>query len=203
MTWLRIFVIASAVVAICYIFFWLRDPVGVFWETMLMLVSVFMLLLTHWKNIRAKFNSEEILFIKYRFPELSKADARKLLDSGKWIEAEKGTQLTVQGAPVSHLYYISQGGVDIFVDDHKIAVCGEGNFVGEMSILTDEPASGTAVLNRTLHYWGIEKSVLMDMVKANPAIAKELDASFSRNYRDKLLLSNKYLQAELKKNQTA
>lgn len=200
MTWLRLFVIASAIVAICYDFFFLRDPVGVFWDSMLMIVSISMLLLAHWKNIRAKFNYEEQLFIKYRFPELQKSDARALLDTGAWVSSERGAELTIQGKAVSHLYYIANGTVDILADGHKVAVCGEGNFVGEMSILTDEPASGTAVLNHSMKYWRIEKKKLIELVKNNPSIAKELDASFSRNYRDKLLLSNKYLQQQLEIN---
>jgi hypothetical protein len=40
MTLLRIFVILSAFVSILYDMVWLKDPVGVFWESMLVLVNI-------------------------------------------------------------------------------------------------------------------------------------------------------------------
>ncbi|MEO1158958.1 MAG: cyclic nucleotide-binding domain-containing protein, partial [Pseudomonadota bacterium] len=36
---LRIFVILSATIAIAYALFWLKDPIGVFWESLLVVVN--------------------------------------------------------------------------------------------------------------------------------------------------------------------
>ncbi len=46
MSLLRMLVIASAFVAITYDWFWLKDPVGVFWETLLVLVNIVQLSIT-------------------------------------------------------------------------------------------------------------------------------------------------------------
>ena len=48
MVWLRVLVIASALVGVCYSYLILTDPVGVFWEGLLIAVNLGQLGLTWW-----------------------------------------------------------------------------------------------------------------------------------------------------------
>ncbi len=193
MTLLRILVIMSALVAICYDWFWLKDPVGVFWETLLVLVNIVQLSITWYQNHSAHFSAEEAEFMQGHLPNLSMSERRKFLNQGLWIEGEPGTVLTQQGEPVENLVYLAMGQAMVMSAGRVVAVCEPGAFVGEMTVLEGAPASGTVKLNQKARYWMIEAENLRNLVKKHPEIGNALEGSFARNMRSKLVRSNKFI----------
>ena len=190
---LRLLAIASALVAISYDVFWLGDPIGAFWESLLVLVNVVQLTVSHLDNRRARFSEEEAEFVRGRFPRLSRAHRRKLLNRGLWITGEPEARLTTEGEAVKHLVFLASGEVRIETAGQVVAVCEPGAFIGEMTVLGGEPATGTAVLSMQSRYWAIEAGALRALVKAVPEIGESLQASFTRNLRDKLIRSNRFI----------
>jgi hypothetical protein len=187
---LRILVIGSALLAILYDWVWLKDPVGVFWESALVLVNVVQLLILYWKNLLARFSEDELLFINGKMPGLSRGKSRELLNKGSWIEATNGTELTRQGKPVENLIYISRGSVDIFANNKRVSQCSAGDFIGEMTIMNREAATATTVVNGNAHLWQINAADLNRIIAKHSEIKTELEASFSRNLREKIIQSN-------------
>jgi len=190
---LRILVIASAITAICYDWFWLRDPVGVFWESILLLVSLAMLCIEYFQNLNARFTEEETKFIIEHLPDLAHSSARKLLDAGNWINEEQGVHLVYEKAEANHLYYISAGTVNIHKNGKSITSCDAGNFIGEMSVQSGERAIATATVSKKARLWSIRKSILNEIIGNDKEIASALEASFSRNYRVKFENTNQAL----------
>ena len=187
---LRILVIASALTAILYDWVWLRDPIGVFWETLLVTVNVVQLAILHWKNISASFSDDEMAFVLGKFPGLAKGQSRQLLDRGKWVEAEDESIITTEGLTAGRLTYVARGAIDVLVGGKRVAQCQPGDFIGEMTVLNGEPASATTQANGGVHLWQIEAEALRRVLSRNPEIERELEASFARNYRDKLIHTN-------------
>jgi len=56
------------------------------------------------------------------------------------------TALTLQGAPVGHLYFILRGEARVLVDETEVAQVREAGFIGEMTCLTGAPATATVLL---------------------------------------------------------
>jgi CRP-like cAMP-binding protein len=83
---------------------------------------------------------------------------------------------------------ISVGGIEV-------AACRDGAFVGEMTVLTEDPATGTAVLSAPSRYWSIDARVLRQLTAAEPDVRRALSASFARNLRHKLEESNRATRA--------
>jgi hypothetical protein len=193
MVWLRILVILSAIVGITYASIVLRDPVGTFWETLLVVVNIVQLLITWHQNRSARFSDEERAFMDGHLPNLSMAQRRKLLNHGMWISGDKGTQLTREGARVSHLIYLADGQALVSSGGKPVAVCEPGAFIGEMTALHGDPANGTVKLIRDSRYWAIEAQQLRDLVGKDGEIANALESSFARNMRDKLVRSNRFI----------
>lgn len=193
MSLLRILVIASALVAITYDWVWLKDPVGVFWETLLVLVNIVQLSITWHMNRSARFTPEEQVFMDGHLPNLSQAQRRKLLNQGIWISGEDGTELTREGEPVSHLTYLASGQALVVSGEHPVAVCEPGAFIGEMTALHGEPANGTVRLLQPSRYWAIEAQRLRELVSKDPETGTALESSFARNMRDKLVRSNRFI----------
>lgn len=197
MTWLRLLVIASSLVGISYTIFILNDPVSTFWESVLVLVNISQLLLLHWKNIRASFNDEEMEFYRNKLPGLAAGVAREFLNRGSWIDADDGTELTCENVCAGCLIYISRGDVDILSRGVKVSQCGPGDFVGELTAFNNEAASATTLVRKKSRLWRIASEDLLAVTNKYPEIQKELDAAFSRNYREKFVRSNLFIASSM------
>lgn len=190
MTWLRILVIASALMAIAYDTIWLKDPVGVFWETLLVTVNVIQIAREWALNRRARFSPEEERFVTARLSALSNADARRLLNMGLWVDGNAGVLLTRENETVDHLAYLVDGQVDIFLEDQKVGCCMPGNFVGEMSVLGRRPASATAIVAEPSRYWLIPSDHLHALQAKEPQIAAAFQMGIARDLRNKIISGN-------------
>ena len=187
---LRILVIASAFVGIVYDWFWLRDPVGVFWESSLVVVNLVQLALLYWKNVTARFDVDEMSFLKGRLPGLSKGKSRQLLDLGRWTTLANHEVLTKEGEPVDALYYLATGSVDIYAAGKRVSQCRAGSFIGEMSVIDAIPASATTIVVSAARIWRIDADVFRRVLQKHPEIEREIEASFSRNFKEKLIATN-------------
>jgi hypothetical protein len=184
---LRVFVMLSAFVAIIYDVVWLKDPIGVFWETLLVIVNIGQLSYDWIADRRARFSAEERTLWETRFPTLSAREARHLLNSGLWVNAPAGKPLTVEGEVVTHLIYIADGRADISYRDKSFTWCGPGNFIGEMSILDEVPASADSVLTEASRIWMISGSAVRRIARDYPAISIGINNGFSVDWREKLV----------------
>jgi hypothetical protein len=189
-TWLRIFVILSAIVALAYGAIWLHDPVTVFWEGMLIVVNVVQIFIIWYTNRRVQFNEDERRLIAERLNTLSPREARRLLDMGLWIDALPGTDLTEQGQPVHHLVYLLSGEVTIEVDGRTVGRCEPGNFVGEMSLVDGGPASATAKVAREAYCWMIPTDRLRKLQREASPLMAALEVGIAHDLKRKILASN-------------
>ena len=97
------------------------------------------------------------------FKALKPNEFLKLYKSGAINTIKKGEYLTVQNEPVSGLFAIVDGCVDIIRDKQGIAQLGEGFFIGEMSFLSQEMATATAMANGEVNYIIWSKSALNEL----------------------------------------
>lgn len=192
---LRVLAVLSALAGISYDLFWLSNPVGVFWETLLLVVNLGQLGLMHVETRRATFSAEERGMLDRALPDLGSRLQRKLLDAGVWSDDAEGRVLTREGEAVDALVYLADGQAVITLEGIAIAACPPGAFIGEMTVLTEEPATGTATLSRPSRYWAIDGRVLRNLVRAEPEILSALRAGFANNLREKLVASNRATRA--------
>jgi hypothetical protein len=187
LTWLRLLVIVSAVLAIAYGWFIIHDPVTVIWETALVLVNVMQLLVLHWRNLRARFTSDERDLISRHLPGLTRG---ALLDQGQWLSLAPGDLLAEEGRAVDHLSYLAGGAASVLIGAVRVTECEPGSFIGEMTALTGAPATATVVADAPLTIWRIDAARLRGLVQRQGAVERELDAAFARNYRAKIIRMN-------------
>lgn len=190
MLWLRVLVIASAFTGITYDLVWLKDPIGVFWESLLVAVNIIQIFLL-WRHDRmARFNEEEQYFATVRLRGLSPGQARRLIDAGRWMDANGGEVLTEMGRAPEHLTFVAVGTVGIHVNSKRIAECGRGAFVGEMSLIDEGTASATAVVEGRARLWQIPIAKLQSLRDTAPEQTAALDAAIARDIRKKLVEHN-------------
>ncbi len=190
MTKLRIIAVSAGVVSAIYGYFWLNDPVTVFWETIFVLTNLVQLLILAWENKRALFSEDEQKFFDAAVPNIAKADAKRLLRIGEWCEAPAGDVLTREGETPTHLMFIATGAARIEKKQKIVGVCGHHDFVGEISFMKKQPATATAIVTNSIRYLRFERKKLQDLLDKEKEIRHALEISFSRNLVEKLIKSN-------------
>jgi hypothetical protein len=187
MIWLRSLAIASGVAGFVYSAWWLHDPVGMFWETAFTSVNVVQLLLIKYRNVTTRFSDlDRELYIR-TFPDLEPYQMRRLLKTGKWITAPPATELTQQGQPVSHLYFLHSGYLEVLVNGVNVGVCDSKSLVGEISFARDQPATATVISRGEISYFAFEKSALRKLMQADPEIGRVVEGSLRRNLETTLI----------------
>lgn len=147
---------------------------------------------------RLSFTDEEMALLRARFATLRPADARRLLDHGRWINGTTGEVLTRQGASVEHLDYLSEGSADVFVDGQMIARSNHGKFIGELGCLTKGPASATVVLNAPSRYFRMRSDDLIRLLQRQSDLRPHVEYAFASCTQEKLRETNALLGESLR-----
>jgi len=122
---------------------------------------------------------------------MNRAKARTLMDQGLWIDASPGDILVREGQPVTHLHYIAEGSAEVLVDDAVTGTCGAGSLIGEATIFSGDPATGTVKLVAPSKLWSIEADTLRAYAEAHPDVRQILDHGFTRSLAEKLNALNR------------
>ena len=188
--WLRVIALASGMIGIAYDIFVLADPVSAGWDTLFVLANVYQLLYLAWQSRQVRFSDEEFEFCQNVLPLVPPTLARQFLNVGAWEDLPDGMELTGQGQPVMQLTYIASGTVDVLVHQHHIASCVNGDFIGELGILSGKPATATTVTSSPVRALVFERDKLLHHLRHEPDLKLALQAAFKENLRNKLTLAN-------------
>jgi hypothetical protein len=189
MGWLRAIAIAAGVIRIINRAWFEIDPIIVFWEVIFVAVNVGQLAILWYYARRHRFAEHESPFANSMPSSVDRRSIRRLLKLANLRRAEPGDRLTTEGALVDELMFIAEGVVQIEKDGRIVAVCGPGDFLGEMSFVSGGPASATAVVARPLRYLAFNQMRLRNALEADSELKQAMDASFNRNLVGKLAKS--------------
>jgi hypothetical protein len=186
MGWLRAIAIAAGIVRIVNRAFFDIDPVIVFWETIFVGVNVVQLVILWYYQRRHVFTEDERRFAGVIPADIERRTVRRLLRLSHIRHAEPGTTLTEQGQAVTTLAFLTEGVVQIERDGRIVGVCGPGDFIGEMSFVTREPATATTRVMKPVRYFNFDRQRLQAATAADGDLRRALESAFSRNLVEKL-----------------
>ena len=190
MLWLRLFVTASAVAGVLFDGLWLQNWVGVFWQTLLVIVNLAEMFILWRNDRRAIFSPEEELFRTRLLKGLSPGQARSFLDRGRWETLAAGSVLTREGTTPEYLSYIASGEVRVETGRRLLRVVECGHFIGEMSLMGDDKATATTRMQTEGRVWRIERPKIDRLRETTPAVMSHLEAAFARDMRAKIVFQN-------------
>ncbi|AMJ57183.1 hypothetical protein AXG53_11430 [Stenotrophomonas sp. KCTC 12332] len=189
MMWLRSLAVASGLLSITYSLI-ISDFVSATWEVIFVAVNVGQLSLQAYRNRITHFSVEERRFREAVLPLVEPAQARRVLDLGQWCEADAGEVLIRHGEQASHMLFIASGEVAVVVDEAVVGWCGAGALSGEISVLTDMPATATIVTAKPTRYLALERHALRALMAREPEIEHAIDQCFRKDMRLKLAAAN-------------
>jgi hypothetical protein len=191
----RLFIAASAVVALIHALTWTGDAATIGWMALLLGCCLVVLGRDLLAQRAARFSDEEEPMLSGFLAGVPRAAARHLIDGGMWLNGTVGDELTREGEPVQRVVYLASGEALVMSDGRQVATCRRGDLIGEASILTGDPASATVILAGPARFWCMPADALRAHLAADPDLASMLERSFARAVRTKLHASNRTIAA--------
>lgn len=190
MVWLRSFAVASGVAKIIYRAFFVFDPVSVLWETVFVLVNIGQLLLIWYYERHHRFTEDQRHFVDSMPLSVERRVLKRLLSFATVREIPADAVLVGEGEVVKDLLYVATGVARIESAGRIIAVCGPGDYLGEMSFLSGEAATATVVASRPMRVLAFDQQRLHAAVISDAAIHRAMEAGLNRNLVGKLVRAN-------------
>lgn len=141
----------------------------------------------HRKNEREQLSIkiEEMLDKVPLFEALPVEDRKKIAAEATIQDFGDGELIVRQDAPGDSLYIILSGACDVLLErkgrgTKKVATINEGDFFGEMSLLTGEVRSATVKAVEYATVARVGKTLFSTFLASNPKICEELGAAMAR-----------------------
>lgn len=135
----------------------------------------------------ARYTEEERELYATLFRRFTRLEYLKLLQAARWRDAAPGDLLAIEGRELDDLILISRGKARVEIGGRTVAQLRDGQFIGEMSFTTGDPASATVVVEETVRYLAWNKRQLHQVLRRNPslhfALGSVIAADMSRKLR--------------------
>ncbi|OHC62305.1 MAG: hypothetical protein A2040_06015 [Rhodocyclales bacterium GWA2_65_19] len=121
------------------------------------------------------------------FANISLESIDHLFEQCRRVNLKRGEHLLEAGAPNNHLYVILDGELRVYLADSSLpehAVFGDGDCVGEMSLLDGQNASALVLAAKDTRLVAIPHEVLWSMVDCSHGVARHLLAIMAGRMRN-------------------
>jgi CRP-like cAMP-binding protein len=99
---------------------------------------------------------------------------RRLLDAAEALKFQDGQVVVREGEPGDALYIIVSGRAAVSADDlgeeKALGELGDGQFFGEMAVITNQPRSATVTARGELSALRIPRDVVLELLKDHPRV---------------------------------
>ena len=125
------------------------------------------------------------------FKNMTPVEFLKITKIADWVQFKSNELITQKGHSVPTLNLIYNGTVDVLVEDKKVAELKDGQFVGEMSFLTEKPATATCLVKHDTECLVWKQEQFKDLLKRNPSLYFTIQSLLSAQVSSALVSSNK------------
>jgi len=139
----------------------------------------------------ARFTPEEDAMRNGPLAGLGRAQARRLIDQGFWIDGRPGDILIREGERAAQLFFLASGSADVHSRGHLVGRIGAGELMGEATVLGESAAIATVTLTAPARFWCAQGQALNAYLAANPDARHALEHGFTVSLRQKLDAMNR------------
>ena len=125
------------------------------------------------------------------FNDMTPVEFLKITKIADWTHFKSGEIITQQTHKVPDLNLIYNGTVDVAVDGKKVAELKDGQFIGEMSFLTEKPATSTCIVKHDSEVLVWKQEQFKELLKRNPSLYFTIQSLLSAQVSSALVSSSK------------
>ena len=191
--WLRILSILASLFSVFYNYTIPTEPMwlAINWNFTFVGVNLYHIGIILYEKREVKMDEKDEELYQTLFKEMSPVEYLKISRAAKWETLKPGKRIITQGMPVPDLYLIYNGTVDITIDNEHIAQLKDGEFVGEMSFLTEKVATATCKVKYEAQCLVWKQREFKELLKRNPSLYFTIQSVLSAQVSDKLVSSTK------------
>ena len=191
--WLRIVSIAASLFSVLYNYIIPAEPMwlAINWNFIFIAVNLYHIAVILYEKREVKMDEKNQELYDTLFKEMTPVEYLKISRAAKWELVKAGQRIITQGMPVPDLYLIYNGTVDVIVDNEEIAELKDGEFVGEMSFLTEKVATATCKVKYDAQCLVWKQKEFKELLKRNPSLYFTIQSVLSSQVSDKLVKSTK------------
>ena len=170
--YLRLLSILASAFSIFYNFYIPAEPmmIAIFWNIVFILVNVYHIAVIIYEKRPIKMAPKDKELYEILFKDLSPVEYLKITKIANWKTFKSGETIIRQEHLVTDLVLIYNGTVDVVVDKKKVAELKDGQFVGEMSFLTEKSATADCVVKHDTECLMWKQPEFKDLLKRNPSL---------------------------------
>lgn len=126
-----------------------------------------------WYNQRAVTPDDKISFLRTTeiLGKVPEVHLRDLVTAMTEVEIPAGSTIFYEGDPADAVYIIVSGEVRVEKDAVVVAICGKGEWLGELAVLDDAPRSATAIVQTHATLLKITRTDFEESLHKTPEIA--------------------------------
>ena len=190
--YLRILSILASLFSVLYNFYIPVEPMwlAINWNIIFVLVNIYHIAVIIYEKRPVKMSPKEKELYETMFRGLSPVEFLKITKIAQWKKYKTPLPIITQGKPVKDLILIYNGLVDILVNDNKVAELKDGQFVGEMSFLTEKPATATCRVSHNTECLVWPQKDFKDLLKRNPSLYFTIQSLLSEQVSNNLVSSS-------------
>ena len=190
--YLRILSILASLFSVLYNFYIPVEPMwlAINWNIIFVLVNIYHIAVIIYEKRPVKMSSKEKELYETMFRGLTPVEFLKITKIAKWKKYKTPLPIITQGKPVNDLILIYNGKVDVLVNDNKVAELKDGQFVGEMSFLTEKSATATCKVEHNAECLVWPQKDFKDLLKRNPSLYFTIQSLLSEQVSNNLVTSS-------------
>ena len=187
---LRVLALMSGLAAMAHFIFRTEDTASLVWEIAFVLANGIQLSILIYRSRTGDVSPEEQALLQHVLKVQDPINQRRMLGLLRWRDVAVGEVLIRQGQANPPLAYVASGAASIEHDGQMVGVCGEGDFLGEMSLISGDRATATVVVTNTMRIAVFDRDALAQLMRSSPDIGNALDAALNRGLAAKVLRMN-------------
>ena len=170
--WLRVVSILASLFSVLYNYIIPVEPMwlAINWNIVFVVVNLYHIAVIIYEKRPIKMAPKDKELYETLFKDLSPVEYLKISKVARWETYKSGEKIIRQGTPVLDLVLIYNGTVDVAVDGAAVAQLKDGQFVGEMSFLTEKPATATCIVKHDTECLVWKQPEFKDLLKRNPSL---------------------------------
>jgi CRP-like cAMP-binding protein len=192
MLWLRGLSVSASIFSLIYNYNVAGHPlwVPITWNTFFMSLNLYHIFNIVRGNKAIVLTDKEKELFQLGFSNLSLMEFSKLMKIAKWKLIDPQITFINEGQKMIDLMMIYNGNVEIVVENKTVNELKDGQFIGEMSFLSDGVASASvkAKLPTEMVVWN--QLDLKDLMKRNPSIIYSLQSAMGEQMAKSLKAKN-------------
>ena len=170
--WLRLVSILASSFSVFYNWVIPIQPmwIAIHWNFVFIALNLYHIAVIIYEKRPIKMAPKDKELYETLFKELSPVEYLKISKVAQWKTYKSGETIIRQEHMVPDLILIYNGTVDVAVDGKSVARLKDGQFVGEMSFLTEKSATATCIVKHDTECLVWKQPEFKDLLKRNPSL---------------------------------